>query len=112
TLNVRGRDSVGFVEEAKRVVAQKVQLPEGVYVEWSGEFEHQVRASRTLLFVIPVVLALIFVILYLTYKDLWDSILMMMAVPEALAGGAFFMFFFPKIRMMSWDAPPTDFSLP
>ena len=46
TLNVRGRDAVGFVEEAKRVVAQKVKLPEGVHVEWAGEFEHQERAAQ------------------------------------------------------------------
>ena len=53
TLNVRGRDIVGFVDEAQRVVAQKVKLPEGVHIEWSGEFEHQVRAARTLRFVFP-----------------------------------------------------------
>ncbi|HJT30799.1 MAG TPA: efflux RND transporter permease subunit, partial [Pirellulales bacterium] len=51
TLMVRGRDVVGFVDEAQRVVAQKVKLPEGVHIEWSGEFEHQVRAARTLRFV-------------------------------------------------------------
>jgi Cu/Ag efflux pump CusA len=110
TLNVRGRDIVGFVEEAQRAVADKVKLPEGVHVEWSGEFEHQVRAARTLRFVFPAVIALIFVILYLTYKDLADAGLMMLAVPEALAGGAFFQFFFPKI-MGGWDAPPLEFSV-
>ena len=92
TLNVRGRDIVGFVDEAQRVVAQKVKLPEGVHIEWSGEFEHQVRAARTLRFVFPAVIALIFIILYLTYNDLADAALMMLAVPEALAGGAFFMY--------------------
>lgn len=110
TLNVRGRDIVGFVDEAQRVVAQKVYLPEGVHVEWSGEFEHQVRAARTLRYVFPAVIVLIFVILYLTYNDLADAALMMLAVPEALAGGAFFMFLFPKI-MQGWDAPPMDFSV-
>ncbi len=110
TLNVRGRDMVGFVDEAKRVVAQKVQLPEGVHVEWSGEFEHQVRAARTLRFVFPAVIVLIFVILYLTYKDLADAGLMMLAVPEALAGGAFFMYLFPKV-VGGWDAAPMDFSV-
>jgi Cu(I)/Ag(I) efflux system membrane protein CusA/SilA len=110
TLNVRGGDMVGFVDEAKRVVAQKVQLPEGVHIEWSGEFEHQVRAARTLVFVLPAVLALIFVILYLTYKDLADAVLMLLAVPEALAGGAFLMYLFPKIRS-GWDTPPLDFSM-
>ncbi len=110
TLNVRGRDIVGFVDEAQRVVAQKVRLPEGVHIEWSGEFEHQVRAAKTLRFVFPAVIVLIFIILYLTYKDLADAALMMLAVPEALAGGAFFQFLFPKI-MHGWDAPPLDFSV-
>ncbi len=110
TLNVRGRDIVGFVDEAQRVVAQKVKLPEGVHIEWSGEFEHQVRAARTLRFVFPAVIVLIFVILYLTYNDLADAVLMMLAVPEALAGGAFFMYLFPKV-MQGWDAPPMDFSV-
>src|SRR5262249_17377476 len=69
-LNVRGRDAVGFVDEASRVVAQKVALPEGVHVEWAGEFEHEARAARTLMWVFPAVLLVIFVILYLTYHDL------------------------------------------
>ncbi|MDP1796662.1 MAG: efflux RND transporter permease subunit, partial [Planctomycetaceae bacterium] len=110
TLNVRGRDIVGFVEEARRVVGEKVKLPEGVHIEWSGEFEHQVRAAQTLRFVFPAVIALIFLILYLTYRDLADAALMMLTVPEALAGGAFFMYLFPKI-MQGWDAPPMDFSV-
>ena len=110
TLNVRGRDMVGFVDEAQRVVAQKVRLPEGVHIEWSGEFEHQVRAARTLRFVFPAVILLIFLILYLTYHDLADATLMMLAVPEALAGGAFFMYLFPKITQ-GWETPPMDFSV-
>src|SRR5438034_7147270 len=97
TLNVRGRDMVGFVDEAQRVVAERVRLPEGVHVEWSGEFEHQVRAAKTLRLIIPAVAVLISVILYLTYKDLPDAALLMLAVPEALAGRVFFQFLFPKI---------------
>ena len=110
TLNVRGRDIVGFVEEAQRVVAQQVTLPEGVHIGWSGEFEHQVRAAQTLRIVFPAVIVLIFIILYMTYKDFADAALMMLAVPEALAGGAFFMYLFPKI-MHGWSAPPMDFSV-
>jgi Cu(I)/Ag(I) efflux system membrane protein CusA/SilA len=104
------RDMVGFVEEAQRAVANKVPLPKGVHIEWSGEFEHQLRAARTLRIIIPAVLVLIFVILYLTYKDLWDAALMILAVPEALAGGVFFQFLFPKI-LHGWSAPPVDFSV-
>jgi Cu/Ag efflux pump CusA len=111
TLNVRGdRDIAGFVEEAQRVVAEKVKLPSGVHLEWSGEFEHQVRAAKTLRIIFPVVILLIFLILYLTYKDVADAGLMMLAVPEALAGGVFFQFLFPKI-VHGWSAPPMDFSV-
>jgi Cu(I)/Ag(I) efflux system membrane protein CusA/SilA len=111
TLNVRGdRDVVGFVEEAQRVVAAKVKLPEGVHLEWSGEFEHQVRAAKTLRIILPAVLVLIFVILYLTYKDVVDAALMMLAVPEALAGGVFFQFLFPKL-VHGWSSPPEPFTV-
>jgi Cu(I)/Ag(I) efflux system membrane protein CusA/SilA len=110
TLNVRGRDMVGFVDEAQRVVAEKVRLPEGVHVEWSGEFEHQARAAKTLRLIFPAVIVLIFVILYLTYRDVADAGLMMLAVPEALAGGAFFQFLFPKL-LHGWSAPPLEFSV-
>ena len=93
-LNVRDRDIVGFVEEARRAVEQQVKLPQGMYLEWSGQFEHQIRAKKTLQVVFPMVILLIFVILYLTYNDLMDAVLMMMAVPEALVGGIFFLWLF------------------
>jgi Cu(I)/Ag(I) efflux system membrane protein CusA/SilA len=112
TLSVSGdRDVVGFVEEARRTVAEQVPLPEGVHVEWSGDFENQVRAAQTLRIVLPAVALLIFLILYLTYKDLADAALMMLAVPEALAGGVFFQFLFPKIQALDWNAQPTNFSV-
>ena len=110
TLNVRGRDIVGFVDEAKRVVAQKVKLPEGVTSNGAASSSTRCGPPRRLRFVFPAVIVLIFVILYLTYNDLADAALMMLAVPEALAGGAFFMYLFPKI-MHGWDAPPMDFSV-
>jgi Cu(I)/Ag(I) efflux system membrane protein CusA/SilA len=110
TLNVRGRDMVGFVEEAQRVVREKVALPEGVHVEWTGQFEHQVRAANTLRFIFPAVIVLIFVILYLTYKDLADAALMMLAVPEALAGGIFFLYLFPKL-VPGMESKTIDFSV-
>jgi Cu(I)/Ag(I) efflux system membrane protein CusA/SilA len=93
-LNVRGRDEVGFVEEAQRVVAEKVTLPAGMYLEWSGTFEHQVRAQKTLRLVFPAVIATIMLILYLMHKSWTDAFLMMTSVLGALAGGAIFQWLF------------------
>jgi len=89
-LNVRGRDVISFVEEAQRTIAGRLTLPEGSYLEWTGQFEHQVRAKKTLALVIPFVLLLILLILYVTYNDLSDTVLMMLAVPGAIAGGVIF----------------------
>jgi copper/silver efflux system protein len=89
-LNVSDRDAAELVEEARQVVAREARLPTGVFVEWTGRFEHIVHARRTLVVVVPIVVALIFLILYWTYHDLADAILMMLAVPGAIAGGLFF----------------------
>jgi Cu(I)/Ag(I) efflux system membrane protein CusA/SilA len=86
-LNVNGRDALDFVAEAQKIVAEKVQLPNGVLLEWTGQFEHQERARRTLAVVLPIVILLIFAILYVTYRDYADALLMLMAVPGAIAGG-------------------------
>jgi Cu(I)/Ag(I) efflux system membrane protein CusA/SilA len=87
-MNVNGRDAADIVAEARQAVAGK--LPSGVFVEFTGQFEHTARARRTLMVVVPIVVALIFLILYLTYHDLADAVLMMLAVPGAIAGGLFF----------------------
>jgi copper/silver efflux system protein len=88
------RDEVGFVEEARRVVAERVALPPGMYLEWSGTFEHQVRAQKTLRIVFPAVIATILIILYLTHKSWVDALLLMTSVLGALAGGAIFQWLF------------------
>ncbi|WP_435005587.1 efflux RND transporter permease subunit [Tundrisphaera lichenicola] len=89
-LNVRGMSSSTFVESARPIVAREVKLPEGVVLEWAGQFEHERRARNTLLVIVPLVVLLIFAILYWTYHDLADSLLMLLAVPGAVAGGIFF----------------------
>jgi Cu(I)/Ag(I) efflux system membrane protein CusA/SilA len=89
-LNVRGTGSSDFVALARTVVNREVKLPPNVHVEWTGQFEHEHRARNTLVVIVPVVIALIFGILYWTYHDLADAALMMLAVPGAIAGGVFF----------------------
>jgi Cu(I)/Ag(I) efflux system membrane protein CusA/SilA len=102
-LNVRGRDSGEFVEEARRAVAARVSLPPGVYLEWTGQFEHEQRAGNTLRVILPLVIGLIFLVLWLTYHDWADAVLMMLAVPGALAGGIFAQWLFGyKFSVTVW----------
>ena len=87
--NVRGRDMGGFVEEARRAVRDRVELPPGYFVTWGGQFENQQRAQATLMVVVPVCLGLIFLLLYLSFGSVKNAILIIMNVPFALIGGIF-----------------------
>jgi Cu(I)/Ag(I) efflux system membrane protein CusA/SilA len=89
-MNVRGTSSSEFVDSARPVIAREVKLPEGVVLEWTGQFEHERRARMTLSLIVPLVVLLIFAILYWTYHDLADVLSVMLAVPGAIAGGVFF----------------------
>jgi len=91
-LNVRGRDVGSFVDEARRVIAQTIQLPQGSYVEWSGQYENEVRARQRLQIVIPIVLVVIYILLYLTYRSFLDAAQVLLAVPFALAGGIYLLY--------------------
>src|SRR5690606_33777649 len=87
--NVRGRDLVGFVDEARAAVAQQVELPGGYSVAWGGQFENQQRAARRLSIVIPVALALIAFLLFSTFGSLRQTLLVLSNIPLALVGGVF-----------------------
>src|SRR3989449_330937 len=91
-LNVRGRDVGSFVEEARRVIAERVALPQGSYIEWSGQYENERRARERLQIVIPLVLIVIFVLLYLTYRSVLDAAQVLLAVPFGLAGGIYLLY--------------------
>lgn len=88
-LNVRGRDVGSFVDQAKETIAQQVQLPTGYYVSWSGQYENQQRARQRLMIVIPIVLVVIFGLLYITYHSVLEAAHVLMAVPFALTGGVY-----------------------
>ncbi|MBX9942889.1 MAG: CusA/CzcA family heavy metal efflux RND transporter [Reyranella sp.] len=85
--NVRGRDLVGFVDEAKAAVAAKVKLPAGYNLVWGGQFENQQRASTRLSLVVPIALAFIFLLLFLTFDSLRQATLVFCIVPFATVGG-------------------------
>jgi Cu(I)/Ag(I) efflux system membrane protein CusA/SilA len=88
-LNVRGRDVGSFVEEAKNAIARQVQLPAGYYIDWSGQYENQQRARQRLMLVIPIVLVIIFGLLYITYHSALEAAHVLLAVPFALTGGVY-----------------------
>jgi Cu(I)/Ag(I) efflux system membrane protein CusA/SilA len=88
-LNVRGRDVGSFVDQARVALAQQVQLPTGYYIAWSGQYENQQRARQRLLIVIPIVLLVIFGLLYITYHSALEATHVLMAVPFALTGGIY-----------------------
>jgi len=87
--NVRDRDLVGFVDEAKALVAANVPFPAGYRAVWGGQFENQQRAAARLALVVPVALAMIFVLLYATFGSLRQALLVSSNVPFAMVGGVF-----------------------
>ncbi|OJZ04191.1 MAG: cytochrome-c peroxidase [Thiobacillus sp. 63-78] len=87
--NVAGRDLVSFVADAQTAVAAQVKLPAGYHLAWGGQFENQQRAAQRLMIVVPVALLLIGFLLYVTFGDLRQALLVMMNVPLALIGGIF-----------------------
>jgi copper/silver efflux system protein len=86
-LNVRGRDVGSFVEEARRTVAHRVSLPSGYFLEWSGQYEHQIRARNRLMVVVPACFGIIFILLWMTYGSAKEAAHVILAVPFALTGG-------------------------
>ena len=85
--NVRGRDLVGFVEEARQRVEAEVKLPPGVTLEWGGQFENFTRATARLGLVVPIALAIIFVMLFLMFQDLRSAVAVFAGAPFAVIGG-------------------------
>ena len=88
-LNVRGRDMGGVVTEIRRKVAEQVDMPTGYFVEYGGQFENQQRAMKRLYLVVPVTLALIFLLLYTAFNSLRYAALIYLNVPIATMGGIF-----------------------
>ena len=86
-VDIRGRDLGGYVADAKKVVAEQLQLPAGYSIAWSGQFEYLERASKRLQLVVPFTLAIILLLLYLTFRNFGEALLIMATLPFALVGG-------------------------
>jgi len=94
-FNVRDRDLGSTVNEAQdKLNSMFSKLPKGYTIEWSGQWENQIRANRTLTLIMPIVLIIIFMVLYFTYKSLREALVTMITVPFALIGGVFMVYFY------------------
>jgi Cu(I)/Ag(I) efflux system membrane protein CusA/SilA len=91
-VDIRGRDIGGYVEEAQKAVRDSVQFPPGYFVTWSGQFEYMERAKDKLRIVVPVTLVIIFLLLYLNFRRVSDTLIVMLSVPFALVGGVWLMY--------------------
>jgi Cu(I)/Ag(I) efflux system membrane protein CusA/SilA len=90
-VDIRERDIGSYVAEAQKAVREQVKFPPGYYATWSGQFEYMERAAAKMKIVIPVTLAIIFVLLYLNFRRLTETLIVMLSVPFALVGGIWLM---------------------
>ncbi len=90
-VDIRDRDLGGYVADAQKAVAAKVQFPPGYYVAWSGQFEYLQRAKARLKVVVPITLLIIFLLLYLNFRALTETLIVMLSLPFAVVGGVWFL---------------------
>jgi Cu(I)/Ag(I) efflux system membrane protein CusA/SilA len=90
-VDIRDRDIGGYVADAKKAVAEQVKFPPGYYVTWSGQFEYMERAIGKMKIVIPVTLLSIFLLLFLNFRRITETLIVMLSVPFALVGGVWLM---------------------
>ena len=86
-VDVRDRDIVGFVNEAREKVAAQVQMPPGYSLAWSGQFEYAERASKRLMWIVPATIGVIFLLLYMAFKRAREALIVLLTLPFALVGG-------------------------
>ncbi|MDP3706523.1 MAG: CusA/CzcA family heavy metal efflux RND transporter [Polaromonas sp.] len=90
-VDIRDRDIGGYVADARKAVNEQVKFPPGYYATWSGQFEYMERAIEKMKVVVPVTLLLIFLLLYLNFRRLTETLIVMLSVPFALVGGVWLM---------------------
>lgn len=94
-FNIRDRDMGSTVNEAKEKLAQAIKtLPKGYYLQWSGQYENQIRAENRLMIIMPIVLLTIVIILYFTFHSVREVLIVLSSIPVALVGGAYSLYFF------------------
>ena len=93
-IDINDRDLGAYVNELKAVINQEIKLPTGYSLSWAGEFEYFERVKEKLIYIIPLTLIIIFVLLYLSFKNIMEPLLIMLSVPFALLGGIWLLYFY------------------
>ena len=93
-IDIANRDLGAYVNDLKLLINQKIKLPSGYSLSWAGEFEYFERVKEKLLYIIPLTLIIIFVLLYLSFKNIMEPLLIMLSVPFALLGGVWLLYFY------------------
>lgn len=94
-FNVRGRDLGSTVKDAQKKIDETIKkLPRGYFIDWSGQWENQIRAANTLKIIIPIVILIIFFVLYMVYKSVREAFFSLITVPFALIGGVYMIYFY------------------
>ena len=91
-VDLTGIDVGTYVKKAQQIVGEKIKLPPGYSMVWSGQYEYMVRAQKRLMIVVPMTLVIIFLLLYLNFKNIGESLIVMMSVPFSLTGGLWLMY--------------------
>jgi len=91
-VDLKTQDIGGFVKKAKKLVSDHVKLPTGVSMVWSGQYEYMERANKRLSVIVPLTVALIFLLLFMHFKNITESLIVMLTLPFALIGGVWLMF--------------------
>jgi len=93
-VDVRDRDLVGFVDEARRKVSAQVKMPPGYSLVWSGQFEYAERAAQRLMWIVPLTIGIIFLLLYMAFRRAREALIVLLTLPFALVGGIWLIFLF------------------
>ena len=92
-INIRGVDLGTYVKNARKVVAERVKIPAGYTLKWSGRFEYMERAQQRLKIVVPLTLAIIFVLLYVHFHNVTETLIVLLTIPFSVVGGVWLMYF-------------------
>jgi Cu(I)/Ag(I) efflux system membrane protein CusA/SilA len=91
-VDVEGKDYEGYVEKAKKAISERVQLPPGYFLEWAGQYEYLQRVKERLKFMVPLTLVLIFLLLYINFRSITETIIILLSVPFALVGSIWLLY--------------------